>query len=214
MEEVNWLPALLAALAAALIASLAAGLIGYAVTWQRVDLDLRPGPTARASALITGCFALIWLIRPEGAAILILFAALGPLTWIDAKRKVLPDPITLPLIALGLIAALGQGRWLDALVAAAAGYVALWLMGWLWLRFRDVDALGQGDAKLLGGIGAFLGWAVLPQIVFIAAIIGIALALIGRARGRVLDRGDEIPFGPALALAAVATWALGPAPII
>ena len=193
-----------AALAA--MTALAAAAIGYAVAWLRVDLDLRPRSVAVRSALISAVFAGIWLSRPDGGAILILFAAFGPLVWIDSKRRLLPDPITLPLTAIGLMTAIAGGRGVDAVIGAALGYAVFRAASLIWLKARGVDALGHGDAKLLAAIGAFLGWAALPEVVFIAAVSGVATALIPRTGAS----RDEIAFGPSLAMGAALSWAVGP----
>ena len=69
------------------------------------------------------------------------------------------------------------------------------------LMFKK-EAMGFGDVKLLGAIGAFLGWrAILFTIVissFLGSIVGITLVLI---RARRLQ--SKIPYGPYIALAAV-----------
>lgn len=190
----------------ALLAILAAGLIGYVAAWLRVDLDLRPRSVALRGAAISGICAFVWLLKGGDGAILVLFAAFGPLVWIDWKRKRLPDPITLPLIFAGVLLAVGGDRVLDAALGASLGYAAFRAFGLLWETLRGVDALGQGDAKLFAAIGAFMGWAVLPEVAFIAALLGIAL---GAAR-KMLTGDEEIPFGPALAAGTLAVWAGGP----
>lgn len=190
----------------AAVSALSAGLAGFCLAWLRVDLDLRPRETAFGSALTAAAFAGLWLLRPDSGAILILFAAFGPLVLTDWRRQLLPDPLTLPLIAVGLLAAVAEGRAADAAIGAAAGYGALRLMSLLWMKLRAVDALGHGDAKLLAAIGAFLGWAALPDVVLIAALVGIAAALVRRLQSGT----DEVAFGPPLAIGAAASWALGP----
>lgn len=66
------------------------------------------------------------------------------------------------------------------------------------------EAMGFGDVKFLGCIGAFLGWKGVLAALFGGSILGsvIALFLLLVTRGRV---GRSIPFGPALA-AAAALW--------
>ncbi len=69
------------------------------------------------------------------------------------------------------------------------------------------EAMGMGDVKFMGAIGAFLGWkATLFTLVassFIGGIIGLALVLIGRK-----DWQSRIPYGPYLTLGAL-LWLLG-----
>ncbi|MEL7462546.1 MAG: A24 family peptidase [Pseudomonadota bacterium] len=190
----------------ALVAALASGAVGYAITWARVDLDLRPRETALWSTAIGGVGALVWTLAPPGGSALILFAAMGPLVWIDWKRKILPDGITLPLIIAGVVFAVGEDRLIDAVLGATLGYLSFRALGWAWERLRGVDALGRGDAKLFAAIGAFLGWAALPEVAFIAAVLGIGFGVIRRS----ISGDEEIPFGPALAISAAAVWTAGP----
>ena len=71
------------------------------------------------------------------------------------------------------------------------------------------EAMGQGDLKLMGAIGAFLGWqSVLFTYGFAAVAAALALPVI-RLTGRRLP-GGRLPFGPALVLAAFVWLFAGP----
>lgn len=195
-----------AAIAGALAVA-AAALIGRATAWRRVELDLRPGQVAIASGLLAVLLVALWaVVEPGARGVLVLFAGLAPLAWIDARRRILPDEITLPLIALGVVFGVATGEGVGRAAGAVVGYLALAGLGALWRRLRGVEAIGLGDAKLLAAIGAFLGVAALPEVAFLAALFGIAWGLV--PRGARLSA--EIPFGPALALAAAVRWATGP----
>lgn len=134
----------------------------------------------------------------------ILVAVLGwmllALAAIDWETGYLPDWLTLPLIALGLIANL-DGRFaspLDAGIGAAAGYIVFRLLGAAFYRLRKYEGLGQGDAKLLAAIGAWGGWAILPGAALAGSVVTLAgLALFARSVGA----KTEIPFGPGLCAA-------------
>lgn len=65
------------------------------------------------------------------------------------------------------------------------------------------EAMGIGDVHLLGMIGAFVGWAGVFFSLFAASIFAIIAALIGR-----IGFGRQLPFGPFLAMGAVA-WLFG-----
>jgi leader peptidase (prepilin peptidase)/N-methyltransferase len=128
------------------------------------------------------------------------------LALIDLRSWRLPDALTLPLLALGLLAAAlgllpGPGLWL-ALLGASLGYVFLAGVAWAYRRLRGRDGLGLGDAKLLAAAGAWLGPAELPLLVLAAALLGLALALL---RSDALRAETPVPFGPPLALT---FWAL------
>ncbi len=187
-----------------LIAGLGAALLGLGVAWRRRDLALSPLPLGAASGVLgAGAGALLSLLAPgAGWAGIGLLAALAPLALIDARRMILPDDLTLPLILFGLLLGLAEGSWAPAL-GAALGWGGLALFARLWPR---EGALGGGDAKLLGGIGACLGPMALPEVVFIAALSGLAFGLAVRGA----RRDAEIPFGPALAFGALGSLLFGP----
>ncbi len=133
----------------------------------------------------------------------ILFWGLIALTAIDWETGYLPDAITLPLIAMGLIANIGDrfASFPDALIGAAAGYGAFRLIAWGFERLRGIEGLGQGDAKLLAAIGAWAGWTALAPTVFVAALLGLAGVAIAHLHGHKMAAQTPIAFGPALAAA-------------
>ncbi len=124
------------------------------------------------------------------------------LTMIDIDHQLLPDNLTLPLLWLGLLINT-QGIFSslsDAIIGAAAGYLALWSVFWLFKLVTGKEGMGYGDFKLLAALGAWMGWQSLPLIIilssFVGAIIGIAgIIIMGR------DKNIPMPFGPYLAIA-------------
>lgn len=139
-----------------------------------------------------------------------LTAALLAMSAIDAETRLLPDSLTLPLLWAGLIVNFGDtfASLRAAVAGAIAGYVFLWCVYWLFRFARGVEGMGYGDFKLLAALGAWLGWAALPQVVLIAAITGAIAGLAAMWSGRL--RFDEpLPFGPFLALGGVVTLFTG-----
>lgn len=131
---------------------------------------------------------------------------------IDFEHYLLPDFLTLPLVAIGL--AINGAGGLDAdlpyAIGAAAGYlfvVALRRAYWL---LRGREGIGLGDAKLLAAAGAWIGWEGLPSVILIAALSGLAVALLWRWRGRDVALTDRIPFGTCLCLGIWLVWLYGP----
>ena len=134
------------------------------------------------------------------------------LGWIDVRRWVLPDLLTLPLVAAGLLAAIlwAPAELVDRVAGAAAGYAALRLVGWAYRRWRGREGLGGGDAKLLAAAGAWIGVSGLPSVVLGAAVLGLIAAGAMAVAGHTLRRDSALPFGPFLALATWLVWLLGP----
>ncbi len=162
------------------------------------------------SGILSGI--LIWRFGSgvAGLATLALTYFLIALCFIDADTTLLPDDLTLPLLWLGLLLNL-QGTFVplsEAVIGAAAGYLSLWSIYWLFKLATGKEGMGYGDFKLLAALGAWLGWKMLPVIIFmsslVGAVVGIALIVIAR-RGRHIP----IPFGPYLAAAGWLTLLYG-----
>jgi len=148
---------------------------------------------------------------PVVALSLLLAASLIALTEIDRASFRLPDRITLPLIAAGLLAtAVTGGGLLWHLFSAALGLGAIVLVGEAYRAVRGVDGIGLGDAKLFAASGAWLGAAALPSVLLWACASALAVLIALRAAGRRLGARTAIPFGPYLAFGTWAVWCLGP----
>lgn len=116
---------------------------------------------------------------------------------IDWRIFLLPDLLTIPLLILGFFAAawnIGFTIAPDSALGAAAGYFLPSLAALL-LVWKNRDAFGGGDIKLLAAIGAWLGLEGL--------LYTIALASAGQLVIALLRRQKAIAFGPALAFAAI-----------
>ena len=128
----------------------------------------------------------------------VLVAASG----IDLRTTLLPDQLTLPLLWLGLLASVA-GLFVappTAIVGAAFGYLVLWSVYWAFKLLTGKEGMGYGDFKLLGALGAFVGWQGIVPILLLSSVIGAITGSIWLAmRGR--DRATPIPFGPYLAAA-------------
>lgn len=159
-----------------------------------------------AVELVTGLLSLavicVFGATITGLAALVLTWCLIALTMIDFDTQLLPDSITLPLVWLGLIVNyFGLFTTLEAaLWGAVAGYLFLWSIYWLFKLLTGKEGMGYGDFKLLSALGAWFGWAYLPQIILLSACVG---ALVGIALMFIKRRGKDIPipFGPYLAAA-------------
>jgi len=124
------------------------------------------------------------------------------MTMIDFDHHLLPDSLTLPLMWIGLLAALIPvfTDLRSAVIGAAAGYLALWLIYQSFKLITGKEGMGFGDFKLLAALGALLGWQHLVTIMLLSSVVGaiVGLSLIALT-GR--DKSVPMPFGPYLTAA-------------
>jgi len=125
------------------------------------------------------------------------FLLLG-LIFTDAETKLLPDAMTLPGLALGLIFSLlvpvndlasqflpGMVNLpisgdismrilslLDSVLGAAVGASFIYGAGAAYLRWRGMEGMGFGDVKLMAMVGAFLGIKLTVFTIFTASLAG------------------------------------------
>ncbi len=140
----------------------------------------------------------------------ILVFALVTLTFIDFDTQLLPDDITLPLLWLGLLFNLNNGftDLKSAVIGAMLGYLILWSVYWLFKIVTGKEGMGYGDFKLLGAIGAWFGWQLLPVVILLSSVVGAVIG-IGMIVFRGKSGGTAIPFGPFLALGGIAALFFG-----
>ena len=163
-------------------------------------ISLRYPLVEALTALLSLVVVLILGPQWSTVAALVLTWALIALAFIDLEHFLLPDRITLPLLAVGLLvnAIGGFTDPLSALIGAVSGYGLLWAVYHAYRALTGREGFGYGDFKLLGALGAWLGWQLLPLIILLSAgvgaAIGITLILIRRHQ-----RSEPLPFGPFLA---------------
>lgn len=125
-------------------------------------------------------------------------------TFIDLDHMILPDEFTLSGIVIGLLgAALNPERHLlDSFLGVLMGGGFLWGVAYIYYLLTKREGMGGGDIKLLGWIGALLGWKAIPFVIMTSAIVG---SVVGLWAARKQDEGLKtvIPFGPYLALGAI-----------
>jgi leader peptidase (prepilin peptidase)/N-methyltransferase len=144
----------------------------------------------------------------EGVAGAVFGWLLLALAALDLRAFWLPNVLTGALAVAGLLTGLaGLAPDLGArLIGGVAGYASLALAAWGYRIARGRDGLGGGDPKLLGAIGLWLGWQVLPLVVLAACVGGLLAVLTMRLGGRALGMQDRMPLGVLLAMAAWAVW--------
>jgi len=153
-------------------------------------------------AIITTFVVLHFGINTTALLVLLFSWCLIALTGIDFNEQLLPDNITLPLLWLGLLININNtfATLNDAVIGAAAGYLALWWIFWVFKLLTGKEGMGHGDFKLLAALGAWMGWQQLLLIVLLSSLVG---AIVGIVMMMFLGRDKQIPipFGPYLAAA-------------
>lgn len=172
--------------------------------------------------------AVLWVVAlavfglgVDFAVAAVFVSAMLALCVIDLEHYLLPDRITLPGMAAGLLASHFVG-WTDivsSLIGAAAGAAVLLLIMGLYYLVRGTAGMGWGDVKMLAMVGAFLGWRGMAVTLLLGtlsgAAVGLALVAVGWAGERAVAEGEgtglglALPFGAFLAAAAVAALLVG-----
>lgn len=187
--------------------------------WQNIPIVsflLLRGRCSQCKTSIGIRYPLVELVTAVMTAVLIVkfdwgwqLGAMVAFTWlliamsvIDIDHQILPDPMTLGLLWVGLLVN-SQGLFTDlesAVYGATLGYGVLWAFFWIFKLATGKDGMGYGDFKLLAALGAWLGFQSLLTIIILSSVVGAVVGIAGiLILGR--DRQLPIPFGPYLAMA-------------
>jgi leader peptidase (prepilin peptidase)/N-methyltransferase len=195
-----------------------------------------PAVELLTAALFLGC----WLLFPPGKAVagMMLCSILICSTFIDLDHMVIPDVFTIGGAMAGVLLSIAlpglHGHWHELFLIASTRSAVDSILGlligsslvlWIALLAEVVlkkEAMGFGDVKFLGAIGAFIGWKGAVFAVFGGAVVGcvwFGLAVLwrqiagrpaapaategGEGQPTPLGFGVQVPFGPMLAIAAL-----------
>ena len=152
--------------------------------------------------LFLGCYAYFGFTLATLKYCVFGFLLLG-LIFTDAETKLLPDKLTLPGLALGLVfssivpvndvasqflpgmldlpfsadLAARLFSLFDSLLGAALGASFIYCAGAVYLRWRGMEGMGFGDVKLMAMVGAFLGMKLTIFTIFTASLAGSLFGL-------------------------------------
>ena len=122
--------------------------------------------------------------------------------FIDLKHLIIPNSLTFSLMFLGFIKSFDPNldktifpNYINSLIGGIFGYSIIWLIVFVYKKIRKKEGMGLGDAKLLGAIGFWFGWASIPFTIFlssVAALIFVVPSIINKSR----NMASQIPFGP------------------
>ena len=160
-------------------------------------------PVLEVAAIVVVLPVLLLAPQSSWAGGCVLAWQILALAVIDLRDFLLPWPLTLLLALTGL--ALDPDLLLDHAIGWGAGFAAFTALRLGYRRLRGQDGLGEGDAWLLGGLGAWLGWQALPDLVLLAAGAGLAVTVAVRLVHR-RTLAAPLPVGPWLGLAGYAIW--------
>jgi leader peptidase (prepilin peptidase)/N-methyltransferase len=138
----------------------------------------------------------------QGASALLLTAFLIVSAGIDIDHQLLPDNLTLPLLWGGILLNYFSVHTdlASSVMGAIVGYLVLWTIYHLFRLLTGKEGMGYGDFKLLGALGAWMGWQMLPLVVLLSSVVGAAVGIVMLSSGR-MKRDIPMPFGPYIAAA-------------
>jgi leader peptidase (prepilin peptidase)/N-methyltransferase len=171
-----------------------------------LQYPLVEGVTAFSSFLLFSRFWISW----SYFFYFLFIASLIVITVIDLYHQIIPDVISLPGIAVGLVASfiLPQLTFLNSLIGVLLGGGSLFLVATFYQWLFKREGLGGGDVKLLAMIGAFLGWRAVILTILLGSLIGSIIGIIMMmVKGK--DLKYAIPFGPFLSLGAAVSLFCG-----
>ncbi|HXV69385.1 MAG TPA: A24 family peptidase [Nitrospira sp.] len=159
-----------------------------------------------------GYVGLLWYFGLGWPAVAygLLYSALLVVAGTDLSHKIIPNTITFPGMAVGIVSAatvLPLGL-LNGVIGLVVGGGILWLLAWASPYLFGKEGMGGGDIKLLAMIGAFLGWKPALMTIMLGSLLG-SLVGITLIAARVIKREDYIPFGPFLVCGAVVSLFFG-----
>jgi len=163
---------------------------GAAISFQYPLVELMTG------LAFYGC-ALQWQGTAPTYVNALFLSAVIVLVFVDYHHQILPNVLTLPGIAAGILLSPLQAPslyrdavsfslasllwsqdpqrilpWAGSLVGAIAGAVPLFLLGYFYEKLRKRQGMGMGDVKMMGMVGAFLGFRLAVTTIFAGSLLG------------------------------------------
>jgi len=132
------------------------------------------------------------------------------ITLVDWQHQIIPDELSIGGIVLGWIGALVclDMTFVDSLLGSLVGGGVVLVIALLYKAVRKVDGMGGGDVKLMGMIGAFVGWKLVFPVLFFASLFGSVYGVYLMARGRTSGK-TAVAFGSFLAPSATLVFVFG-----
>jgi leader peptidase (prepilin peptidase) / N-methyltransferase len=126
--------------------------------------------------------------------------------FIDLKHYIIPNSLNYILIISGFLKNFIPDideflftNLISSILGGVLGYGMIWLIIKLYKKFKKLDGMGFGDAKLFCGIGLWFGYQSVFIIIFLASIIALLFVAPKLINGKIKMK-NEIPFGPFIIL--------------
>ena len=192
---------------------------GHRYSWQYPFVEALTGTIFVASAIVFGPTL-------EAAVTIVVSCSLIVIFFIDLRYLIIPDGLNAIILISGLAldaSLLQRHGWVNwavtfresigghahlvylprSVVGMLVGAGLFLLISWAASKVFHKEAMGGGDVKLAGAMGAVLGGGyvflsyALVSIV-LGAVVGVLLIAL-----RIRSRRDQIPFGPMMAVCGI-----------
>jgi leader peptidase (prepilin peptidase)/N-methyltransferase len=181
------------------------------ISWRYPLVELLTAFLFLVAALRFGATPLLFLRDLPFLAILVA------VTFIDLETRLIPDPLSLGGLVLGLATSAFTPSlgFLSSLIGAASGFILFYAVAWYYQKRTGRSGMGGGDIKLLAMLGAFLGPEGVFTTVFVSSVFGTLIGLSYAWFSRRKNGGEgsllkvALPYGPFLVLGALYAYFLG-----
>ena len=130
---------------------------------------------------------------------------------IDFRLMIIPDRLSLPMVALGPLVALVHPELTlrSSLFGIVLGAGILYGLAWMYWLVRKEVGMGMGDVKLLAAIGGWLGYESILPTLFYGSVLGSIFGVTAMLFSGKLTLKSALPFGPFLGLGALVHFYAG-----
>ncbi|MBO6506165.1 MAG: prepilin peptidase [Kordiimonadaceae bacterium] len=158
-------------------------------------------------------FACAWWFSSKPTVLsLVLFVNLAALSWYDFHYFRLPNLLTgtLALTSIAMLLTVPQALLVGHMIGGLVGLMFFPLLNFFYRLLRGRSGIGLGDAKLLGGVGLWLGWLNLPFVLLTASLSALMVTslslMFAKGENRKQLVKNPVPFGIFLAIGAWLVW--------
>jgi leader peptidase (prepilin peptidase)/N-methyltransferase len=158
-------------------------------------------------------FVLVFLVtglQLELIAALFFVCILVIITQTDLQEMLIPNSVMIT----GIVGAILIRIWIhpypiwDHAIAFFVGSGILLLLGWIWQKLLNREAMGGGDIKLYAFVGLLLGIQLTVLSLFLASVLGLLFGIYQIVRKKQHAQAS-FAFGPFIAVGSLITYLWG-----